>query len=288
MNDPQKQEPTDAELRAIGQRAQERRARELGDVKPIATAAKLFAVPKIAIPSRGVRCPSCDRFCHQRELEQDGSKCDECQLAIERKAEKASREFRERIEKIPAAYRGDPIWSRDVLPPFLPEDAIRMGLEWLESKAPRLSIFGDQTGSGKSTLAAFVALAGIRDGQTWEWVHASDLVPDHEVQEQAKEAVRIARTAPRVVVDGFGKEFRGQDPTNGWGKRKQEWTSALIGRAHQSTNQRFVFTFDMSIERFADIYDRDASLLRRVAPDDGKTVIVLRRQGQLRVARGTK
>jgi hypothetical protein len=218
-------------------------------------------------------------------MEAPGGACRGCRREAERKATKAAMELQERIERIPPAYRGDPPWTRERPPPLLPTDAIRMALEWLASRAPRLSIFGEQTGSGKSTLAGFLGLVDAHDGRGWEWVHASDLVPDHEVPEQAKEAVRIASTAPRVIVDGLGKEFRGHDPTGPWAPRKREWTHRLIGRAHESKNQRFIFTFDMGIERVPTMYERDASFLRRVAPDDGRTVIVLQRQGPLRTAK---
>lgn len=290
MIETERQEPSDDELVAVARAAQERRAREVGEPKPMITASDVFKPPKIAlVSSRGARCPSCSQLCSPTELVADHSKCTECRQAIERRSEKAIRERRAMLEKIPPVYRGDPPWSRDRVPPFLSEDVVRRSLEWLVGRSSRLSIFGEQTGSGKSTLAAFVALAGIEAGHGWEWVHASDLIPDHEVPEQAKEAVRICRTAPRVVVDGCGKELRGHDPTSGWARRKQEWLHALFGRAHESTTQRFVFTFDMGIDRFLEMNGNDASLLRRVAPDDGgKTVITLHRQGLLRIAKGSR
>lgn len=284
-----KREPSDEELAAIARAAQERRVREATEEKPMRAAVEVFGPPQIKLVSRGLRCPSCSRFCSASELRDDPSKCAECRQAIERKNEKFARERQAMLAKIPATYRGEPAWSLDRPPPFLPPEAIRRALQWLVGNGPRLSIFGEQTGSGKSTLAAFVAFTGIEAGHGWEWVHASDLIPDHEVPEQAKEAVRICRTAPRVVVDGCGKELRGHDPTSGWARRKQEWLHALFGRAHESTTQRFVFTFDMGIDRFLEMNGNDASLLRRVAPDDGgKTVITLHRQGLLRIAKGSR
>lgn len=297
-------EPTDEELAAIARTAQERHARERdkstaevrpgnrmrANDEPVPAASAIVPVTSaLVVPIRGVRCPKCQQLCSPSELVADPSKCGECRRELDRKNEKAAREREAMLTKIPPAYRGDPVWSNERRPPFLPPEAIHRALQWLAGKSPRLSIFGEQTGSGKSTLAAFVALAGINVGRQWEWVHASDLVPDHEVPEQAKEAVRICRTAPRVIVDGCGKELRGHDPMSGWARRKQEWLHALYGRAHESTQQRFVFTFDMGIERFLEMNGNDASLLRRVAPDDGgKTVIVLHRKDALRTAKGLR
>lgn len=273
------------DLAEVDRRARARLAAERGENRQV-PAAKLFVVP--ALPSRGIRCPSCHELRAPAEFVADPSKCDGCRAAIERRNEKAVRELEARIERIPPVYRGDPSWTRERPPPFLSESAVRMGLEWLASKASRLSIFGEQTGSGKSTLAAFLACADAHDKRGWEWVHAKDLIPDHEVPERAKEAIRVVYSAPRVIVDGFGKEFRGHDPTGGWAARKKEWTHALIGHAHEAKNQRYIFTFDMGIERVPTLYDRDASFLRRVAPDDGKTVIVLSRPDKLRIAKGDR
>lgn len=271
------------DLAEVDRRARERRAREGGTEKAMLPAAKVFEVPTPA-PSMP-RCCSCRRHRPSASFVDGSSKCADCRDEDAKAQAAAAREIEARAKKIPPAYRGDPAWSRLRPPPFLPEDAVRMGLEWLASRAPRLSIFGEQTGSGKSTLAAFVALVDIHEGRGWEWVHASDLVPDHEVPDDAKEAARIVATAPRVIVDGIGKEFRGHDPKSGWAARKKEWVHRLFYRAHESRKQRFIFTFDMGVDRVQAMYD-DASILRRVAPDDGKTVIVLHRQEKLRIARG--
>jgi hypothetical protein len=278
-------EPIDNELLfAIAERARARRAQGVVPERPAIPMAAVVAAGALPLVRRGERCPSCEQIVNQLELEESTpAQCRACREVI---AEKAAM-LKKRIERIPPAYGGDPPWTRERPPPFLPAPAVRMGLEWLASRAPRLSIFGEHTGSGKSTLAGFLAIVDAHDGRGWEWVHAADLVPDHEFPDQAKEAARVVATAPRVIVDGVGTEFRGHDPKSGWAARKKEWVHRLFYRAHESRNQRYIFTFDMGIDRVIERYD-DPSILRRVAPDDGKTVIELYRTDKLRIAKGAR
>ncbi len=188
--------------------------------------------------------------------------------------------MKELLERIPRKYR---VGSLEHPPGFLPATAVRTASDWLASDECRLSILGPDTASGKSSLAACVMRSAIeRRGIAARWVHASDLVPDHEDRAAANAAIEAVREAPLVVVDGIGKEFGGERPESFSVEVHKRWMMRLFTRIHESDKQRFVLTFDIDGPAIVAYYD--ASVARRVAPKDPKTVITLRRTSDLELA----
>lgn len=270
---------TDDELLEASRRARERwRAVARAENAPMPTLASAVGGPPAGAPAR-VRCPRCEAWCYPMELERE-PRCEGC-----RRRESDRLESIERMRlRIPEVYR---VGTLDNPPAFLPDESIRAAQAWLRGSKRILSIFGPQTGSGKSTLAGCVASSAVERGIAVRWVHAVDLAD--EEPGRARAAFETLRTGPLVVVDGCGKEMGHGRNAAFWESYEADALRKTMIRAfthiHQTKGQRFVLTFDLSVDvLWKNAYD--ASIMRRIMNEEFADVITLRRNGELRVTPG--
>lgn len=269
---------SDDELLEASRRAQERWGAVRAKDAPMPTLASAVGKPLAGAPVR-VRCPRCEAWCYPLELEHE-PRCEGC-----RRRDADRLEFIERMRlRIPEVYR---VGTLERPPSFLPDEPIRAAQAWLRGSKRILSIFGPQTGSGKSTLAGCAASSAAERGIAVRWVHAVDLAD--EEPEQARVAFKTLRTSPLVVVDGCGKEMGHGRNAAFWESYEADALRKTMIRAfthiHQSKGQRFVLTFDLSVDvLWKNAYD--ASIMRRIMNEEFADVITLRRNGELRVTPG--